>query len=277
MNVPLITPNELLAFEPTQSLVVFDCRFDLMNPSAGRQAYAAGHIPGAHYLSLDDDLSDHSIPLAGRHPLPSPEAFEELMCKHGVGPDTHIVAYDHGDHAMAARLWWLARYFGHSKVQVLNGGVNSWQTQGLSLTEQGTALPAAPGLFEANVQPHMRIQFDELRGQQAGLVLLDARDQPRYRGEVEPIDPVAGHIPGALNMPWKTNLGNDGLFKTPDALLDMWEPYVAAVDRTILYCGSGVTACVNLLALACLGHDDVRLFAGSWSEWCQRGGPVEKS
>lgn len=275
MNFPLITPDELLNLQLNHAVVLFDCRFDLMNPSAGRQAYAAGHIAGAHYLSLDDDLSDHSIPMAGRQPLPKAQAFESLMRRYGVGPETHIVAYDQGDHAMAARLWWLARYYGHSSVQVLNGGVSNWKAHGLSVTAQGDEPAKTPGLFKARVQPGMRVQFEALLGQSTDWVLLDARDPPRYKGEIEPIDPIAGHIPGALNLPWKMNLDSDGRFKTPEDLLPIWRPHLTAVDRTVLYCGSGVTACVNLLALACLGVDSARLFAGSWSEWCQRGGPVE--
>ncbi|MCQ8896083.1 sulfurtransferase [Limnobacter humi] len=278
MQGPLITPADLdILLQMRDRCVIFDCRFELMNPSAGRRAYAAGHIPGAHYLSLDDDLSDHTRPLAGRHPLPTAHSFEQLMRQHGVDAQTRLVAYDQGDHAMAARFWWLARYFGHQSVQVLNGGIAQWQAQGFDLVCDPSELPVQLGRFNACEQPRLRVAYADLIQQQALTVLVDARDKARYTGEVEPIDPVAGHIPGAINMPWKLNLNTDGWFKTPEQLLQVWEPVMPDLDRAVVYCGSGVTACVNLLALACLGHGDIPLFPGSWSEWCQRNGPVETS
>lgn len=274
MHAPLITATALhtLLQRSSQSVVLADCRFDLMHPQSGAQAYAANHLPNAFYLNLDTDLSDKSIPLAGRHPLPDAARFTALMRSLGIGPDTHLVAYDAGDMAMASRLWWLARYYGHPKVSVLDGGIAQWLKAGFTLSTQ---VPAATGqgLFTAREQTHMRAMHSEVHSPSTPLV--DSRDAARYKGDIEPIDPVAGHIPGAINAFWKENLAADGTVKPIEQLQLHWRWLDQYPEPPIVYCGSGVTACVNLLGLEISGRTGARLFAGSWSEWCQRGGAVE--
>ena len=273
MHKPLISAQALREHMQNRDtrLLLVDCRFDLMNPSSGQQAYLQGHLPGAFYLNLDSDLSDKSIALAGRHPIPNPESFTALMRQIGVNSNTLLIAYDSGDMAMAARLWWLARYYGHDKVSVLDGGITQWTKAGYVTVQTQTTSPPQ-GNFEAQVQSHMRVDHSQVHSTRCALI--DSRDAARYKGEIEPIDPVAGHIPGAINSFWKLCLNNEGLFKSPQELQTHWAWLSEYAKPPIVYCGSGVTACVNLLGLEVAGVSGAQLFAGSWSEWCQRGGPV---
>lgn len=272
---PLIDAIDLKKLIQTpKAPVLVDCRFSLPEPESGALRYQKGHLPEAHYLNLDRDLSDKSISLAGRHPLPGPEQFTELMQSLGINSDTPVVAYDDGDLAMAGRFWWLARYYGHTQVQVLNGGFAAWQKSEGPVSPTPVTRPGG-GHFEAKTQAHYRVFYDELVALGYNGLLVDSRDEPRFRGEAEPLDPVAGHIPGAINAVWRHCFGSDGLMKSPADLAAHFAWLLPNIDRAVVYCGSGVTATVNLLALAHLGHHKVPLFAGSWSEWCQRGGPVE--
>jgi thiosulfate/3-mercaptopyruvate sulfurtransferase len=241
-------------------LVVVDCRFVLGDPGAGEDAWLAGHVPGAAFLDLDRDLS--SAPgQRGRHPLPEPDAFEAAARRAGIGTDSRVVAYDEAGEGGAARLWWLLRHFGHAEVAVLDGGLRAWRSGGGQLTP-GADHPAS-GDFTAEPRTGDTAKADEL----AGLRLLDARAPERFRGETEPIDPVAGHIPGAANVPF-AELAPDGRFLEPHQLRERLgdEPFVA-------YCGSGVSAC-TLLVAAELAGVDARLYPGSWSEWVAGDRPV---
>jgi thiosulfate/3-mercaptopyruvate sulfurtransferase len=249
-----------------------DCRFALGKPGAGREAYEKGHIPGAAFLDVDTELAAEPGE-RGRHPLPDADRFEEAARRAGIGRETFVVAYDESGEGGAARLWWLLRHFGHDDVAVLDGGLKAWRDEG----GQQRAGPeeVEEGDFAARPREGDTVTADDLREamrdrstgdeaeRAAGLRLLDARAPERYRGEVEPIDPVAGHIPGATNVPF-AEIAPDGRFLPPDELRER-----LGTDPFVAYCGSGVTACVLVLAgeLAGVGG---RLYPGSWSEWCRR-------
>ena len=254
-------------------LSIVDCRFDPMNPAAGQQAYLAGHLPGAHYAHLENDLSAADKTTGGRHPIPSQAEFTALLRRFGVDADTLLVCYDAGDLTAASRLWWTARYYGlANNVAVLNGGVAAWLASARTLE---TSVPATGnGNFMAVANPDLRVDFDTVCYGEHHPTLVDSRDPPRFSGEVEPIDPQAGHIPGALNMPWRVSLGDNGLLRSAEETRQRWQALFDGEAAPILYCGSGVTACVNLLALEVAGLQGARLYPGSWSDWCQHGGAV---
>jgi thiosulfate/3-mercaptopyruvate sulfurtransferase len=236
-----------------------DCRYELGDPSRGRALYLEGHVPGASFLALEDDLSDLSrAPEEGRHPLPSPDAFAASASRAGIGPGVFVIGYDQGMTGGAARLWWLLRHFGHDDAAVLDGGIGAWVGP---LRSGEEAIEAAE--FAPRPRSDDTIDAEELleRLDDSRLVVVDARVPERYRGDVEPLDPVAGHIPGARNLPFT------------DALVPPEE--IRRAEEIAVYCGSGVTACVDLLALHRAGRPDARLYPGSWSEWSRRGLPVE--
>jgi thiosulfate/3-mercaptopyruvate sulfurtransferase len=239
-----------------------DCRYDLLDPPSAHSRYLEGHIPGAAFIDLDRDLSDLSIPpeVAGRHPLPAAGQFAEAMGRAGIGHDTLVVAYDEGMSGGAARLWWLLRHFGHDQVAVLDGGLQVWLGALASGEEE-----IEPATFTAREQDGDTVETEELLGRlgDPALVLLDARQPERWRGETAGLDPVAGRIPGALNTPGTTGR----LVELPPEALE--------ADEVVAYCGSGVLACVPLLALHRAGRNG-RLYPGSWSEWSRKGLPVEK-
>lgn len=262
--------RRLTAGEPT---VLIDTSFDLTDPTAGERSYREGHLPGAHYLHLDHDLADHAPPpdgrFRGRHPLPTREAFAATLGRLGITPASAVVLYDRQGGVYAARGWWMLRWMGHREVAVLDGGVKAWQAAGGALD---TALPAtAPGPAYPLSAPAMpTIDATALLAALGRVRLLDARAAERFRGEVEPLDPVAGHIPGALNRPFKDNLDAQGRFLAPAALQEAYAPLLAgqAPSEVVHQCGSGVTACHNLLAMEAAGLTGSRLYPGSWSEWC---------
>lgn len=265
----LVTADALAAHAADPKWLVVDCRFDLTQPAAGEAAYRAGHIPGAIYAHLDRDLSGPITPVTGRHPLPDPEHFAATLGRWGISPATQVIAYDADNGMYAARLWWLLRWVGHSAVAVLDGGFKAWTAAGLPI---GTEIPArSPTRFQAS--PNRELWLDarqvQERVQQADWRLLDARAPERFSGTVEPLDSVAGHVPGARNHPFATNLAADARFGAPDVLRQRYEQSQAGVadDHTIVMCGSGVTACHSLLALEVAGKPGARLYAGSWSEW----------
>jgi thiosulfate/3-mercaptopyruvate sulfurtransferase len=233
---------------PRDDLVLFDCRFDLGNVDWGKSEFLAAHLPGASYLHLDHDLSGPITETSGRHPLPDPHGFARLLGARGVGPGCQVIAYDQGNGAHAARLWWLARWIGLQNVAVLDGGIAAWRAAGLPLEQA--------------------VRARELR-QRPGNLLIDARGAERFAGRSETIDPVAGHVPGARNHPFLGNLGVDGRFLSPERLRQRWSILLGSLPPTavIAMCGSGVTACHNLLALEHAGLGGGRLYAGSWSEW----------
>jgi thiosulfate/3-mercaptopyruvate sulfurtransferase len=250
-------------------LRIFDCRFDLARPAYGRGAYADEHLPGALHADLNLDLSAPVTPGSGRHPLPAPGAFEARLRAWGVNADSQVVAYDDGNGMYAARLWWMLRWLGHDDVAVLDGGLRRWLQLGLPLTEEVPAY--TPGDFVARPRPAMAVDATAVAAatQDATTLVLDARAPERYRGEVEPIDRVAGHIPGARNHPFGLSLDPQGRFLAPEQLRAALADSLAGASpaRSIVYCGSGVTACHLLLALEHAGLGGARLYAGSWSEW----------
>ncbi len=268
----LVGVDTLAAHVDDPSWRVFDCRFDLKNTGYGRQAYAKGHIPGALYLHLDEHLSGAKNDRNGRHPLPDIGAFAALMGQCGVGAGTQVVAYDNEGGIFASRLWWMLRFWlGHDAVALLDGGLPGWRRAKLSLETE--TRPVAPVRCEPRPQPGMQVDTDyvfaHLRA--PDMLLIDARGEDRYAGENETLDPVAGHIPGALNRFYFDNLDDAGcFFKPADALRAEFAELLDGRDpRTVVQqCGSGVTACHNLLAMEIAGLAGSRLYPGSWSEWC---------
>jgi thiosulfate/3-mercaptopyruvate sulfurtransferase len=262
-------------------IVIFDCRFSLAQPEEGRSLYTAGHLPGAIYLDLNQDLSSPPSPERGRHPLPDVDQLAAKLAQCGVNfQETIVVAYDDSRLAFAARLWWLLRYLGHDRVAVLDGGLRAWQALGYALTSD---IPQPqPGQFNPEIRSHYWIDRPSLKDalQQPGLTLVDAREAPRYRGETEPIDPVAGRIPGAINACWQAVTEVDGFVKPVDFHRMYWNSLVPELPETektiVVYCGSGVTACVNLFSLALAGMADAKLYPGSWSEWCHCETAIER-
>jgi thiosulfate/3-mercaptopyruvate sulfurtransferase len=265
----LVTVEQLREHLEDPAWRVIDVRHDLMDAGAGPRAYKAGHVPGAVFAHTDEDLSGRKTGRNGRHPLPEREDIVQAFRRWGVDDDTQVVAYDANGGNFAVRLWWLARWLGHTRVAVLDGGWPRWMAStGLS----STAVPAlAAGRFtdRSSSMPLVRAE-DVLRnlGTRERLV-LDARTPERFRGEQEPIDPVAGHIPGAQNRPWQRNLEKDQTFKSPQALRQEFAAALGSTppDRVVHQCGSGVTACHNLLAMEIAGLAGSALYAGSWSEW----------
>ena len=251
-------------YEP--DLVIVDCRFAMGQPDAGRAAYEEAHIPGAVYLDLERDLSDPVGEHGGRHPLPDAAELAGRLSRVGIGNDTRVVAYDDQGGAMASRLWWLLRYLGHENVFVLDEGFSAWKREGFPVNaEQKVLIPAT---FLATVQHNMLVEMDEVREALGddGIVLVDSREAPRFRGEAEPLDKKAGHIPGARNKFWKGALDEQGRFKSAEALAEHFADLPR--DRElVVYCGSGVTATPNVLALSEAGFENVKLYAGSWSDW----------
>jgi thiosulfate/3-mercaptopyruvate sulfurtransferase len=269
MTSPLITAAELATHLDEPSWVVVDCRFTLTDPAAGPAAYERSHIPGARYANLDEDLSRHPGPADGRHPLPDAADLSARLGAWGIGNDSTVVAYDEASGAIAARLWWLLGWLGHDRRLVLDGGFAAWNAAGLPVETKNPAWRPAR-FVPRGVANESVVQAAELpRLQAAGGLLVDARAAPRYRGEQEPIDPVAGHVPGAVNRPGSVNVGADGRFRDPDALRrELTELLGGRPPREVIaMCGSGVTACQLLLALAAAGLDGAKLYAGSWSEW----------
>jgi thiosulfate/3-mercaptopyruvate sulfurtransferase len=269
----LISVTELAGQLEHADLRVIDCRFDITRPTVGPLEYRAGHVPGALYADLDRDLAAAPTPGSGRHPLPEPAALTALYSRWGIGPGTRVVAYDGSGGAVAARLWWLLRWMGHDSVALLDGGWQAWLAAGLPVS---SAVPEpAPVRFEGSPGHMPVIETDEIQRRLGDprFVLLDARAPERFRGEVEPIDRVAGHVPGARNHPFQRNLTPDGRFRSPSALREQFAAWQAAAETGQLaaMCGSGVTACHNLFALSLAGLSGARLYAGSWSGWIASG------
>jgi thiosulfate/3-mercaptopyruvate sulfurtransferase len=250
-------------------LAVIDCRFDLMHPDAGRETYLKAHILGARYADLNHDLSAPIQAHTGRHPLPAPEAFARRMGALGIGNDSQVVAYDEANGSFAARLWWLLRWIGHNRVAVLDGGIKAWLARGGEV-QSGDTLASARHLT-VRLQPHAVSSSDEVETalKSPDTLLLDARAPERFAGTVEPIDSVAGHIPGAVNHPFSANLEADGRFLPRDELERRWRARLGSETpkNLVAMCGSGVTACHNLLSLELAGLPGGKLYAGSWSEW----------
>lgn len=272
---PLISAAELadLVGQRPPTLCVLDCRFNLADPAAGRLAWSQGHIPGARHADLDRDLSGTKTGQNGRHPLPPVGTLVRTLRQWGMGPGTRVVAYDAQGGMFAARLWWMLRWLGHDAVQVLDGGWPAWQAlPGAPITADAPP-PPPPGDFTAAPRAAWLVTTEDVAaalGDTARLQLLDARAPDRFRGENETLDPVGGHIPGALNRFFQLNLGPDGHFLPPDALRAAFDTVLdgRTLDTLVHQCGSGVTACHNALAMAHAGLPAMRLYGGSWSAWC---------
>lgn len=274
-----MTPNGTIEVSELAQLIhrsasevrLVDCRFNLNDPSAGERAYASGHLPGAVFADLERDLSGPIVPgKSGRHPLPDPIAIAARFAAWGIDSTTLVVAYDDGSCMFAPRLWWLLRWFGHIPVAVLKGGLPAWVNEGHPLTED---IPAVmPSSFAAQTDGDMVATLGDVEaissGTQPNGLLLDARGEIRYRGEQEPIDPVAGHIPRAKNLPY-TSLVNNGAPKLETEIHQLFHQAVGHTppERLVAYCGSGVTACALIWAAESANHSGIRLYPGSWSEW----------
>lgn len=261
----LIDPQTLYNHLRDPDWSVVDCQYDLTNKDAGYQSYLAGHLPGAVYASLHKDLSGDPVTDCGRHPVPAREVLEKNLAAIGIGNHKQVVAYDNSGGVFAARLWWLLNYAGHARVAVLDGGLGAWKRAGFGLENNGNQ--GAGGSFKAALNARALVRLNEV---QALLRLIDSREPERYSGEVEPLDPVAGHIPGAVNYYWKNNLDDEGRFLPTERLRQaLGGAYSdAKAEDVVFYCGSGVSACHNLLAAVRAGYPFPRLYAGSWSEWC---------
>jgi thiosulfate/3-mercaptopyruvate sulfurtransferase len=246
---------------------VFDCRHDLAKPDLGEQQYREGHIPGALFAHLDRDLSARKTGRNGRHPLPDPQEFEKWLEKTGLTPNDQAVCYDGGNGSMAARLWWMLRWIGHDKVAVLDGGFAKWTKEGRPVTIDVPLF--TPFNYPIKVRKDSAVNAAVVEKNLDKLLLLDARAPARYRGEQEPIDPVAGRIPGAKNRFNSDNLSPEGTFKNPSQLRKELETVLAgrSPSEVVHYCGSGVSACHNLLAMEIAGLKGGKLYPGSWSEW----------
>jgi thiosulfate/3-mercaptopyruvate sulfurtransferase len=265
----LVDVNWLYQHLDDPQLVIVDCRFSLSEPELGRQQYEAGHIPGAYYLDLNQDLSGPVQTHGGRHPLPDwPPFIDRLNCL-GIQsiPPSPVVIYDDSRFAFAARLWWMLRYLGHNQVSLLDGGITAWRTAALPLSQDYPQ--TRTGHFISDPHPEWIVDIDDVRQQQQNpqVALVDARASGRFRGDYEPIDPIAGAIPGALNYFWQDVSDAQGRLKSPEALRQYWQ---ALDDRqeVILYCGSGVTACVQIFSRQVAGKPMGKLYPGGWSDWC---------
>jgi thiosulfate/3-mercaptopyruvate sulfurtransferase len=253
-------------------LVVIDCRFALADPQQGRQQYEVGHIPGAYFLDLNQDLSGSVHRHGGRHPLPDPIELARKSSGFGINSGNEqepswVVVYDDSRFAFAARLWWLLRYMGHEQVAVLDGGLSAWQQAGYALT--AVIPPSRSGQFVPRLQADRVVDIETVKQRKdlSSVVLIDSREGDRYRGEREPLDPIAGHIPGAINYPWQDVTDAQGYMRSTLEQQQRWANLPQHEER-IVYCGSGVTACVNLLSLEMASIFHSQLYVGSWSDWC---------
>lgn len=245
---------------------IIDCRFVLGQPAVGKEVYVSGHIPGAFYFDLEEDMSGPKKEHGGRHPLPDIAEFARKLAEAGVDENVKVVAYDDQGGAMASRFWWLLQYLGHSTVYVMDGGFSQWSAKGYPVT---TDLPTVEvQMFKPNVQEQMLVGMEYVRERigKEGTVLIDSREPKRYLGLEEPIDFKAGHIPSAVNHFWKDSLNEQGMWKSRQEQKERFKD-VKDTDEILVYCGSGVTACPNILALKQAGFNSVRLYGGSWSDW----------
>ncbi len=263
----IVSAQELHRNLADPDLVIFDCRHELMSPEAGARAYAQSHLPGARFAHSETDLAGPKTGRNGRHPLPDPEAFMAWLGRNGVDGSKQVVAYDFAAGSASARLWWMLRWVGHECTAVLDGGWEGWLKAGLPVTSERPGITATT--FTGVLQPVVDVGFVQSHLGDPSVVVLDARSPERFQGRAEPIDPVAGHIPGARNRLFKENLSPDGRFKPPDELKQAFVDVLGAAqpEQVVHQCGSGVSACSNLLAMEIAGLRGSRLYPGSWSEW----------
>jgi thiosulfate/3-mercaptopyruvate sulfurtransferase len=266
----LISAKELNEQMDRQELGVIDCRFGLADSTAGRRAYEAGHIPGAVFMDLNEDLASAPEDGTGRHPLPDVEEIAATIGRLGIGNTTPVVVYDADSGAMAARTWWILRWLGHNNVRLLDGGMAAWTASRYALSS--VVESPKPIEFIARVRAELVITSEEICAHADGiesLNLLDARDAGRFAGEHEPIDKVAGHVPGARNLPFQNSLNVDGSWKSREALVELWSGCLGGSRQTewVAMCGSGVTACHLAVSAVEAGYREPRIYVGSWSEW----------
>lgn len=269
MFTTLVDTETLAAHLEDASWVIFDCRFVLSDPSAGAHTYLRGHIVGSQYAHLDEDLSSSVTPSSGRHPLPDPKVLAHKLGQWGVDANKQVIVYDDSHGAIAGRLWWLLKWLGHDAVAVLDGGLHKWLREGRALTAHGSSV--TPTEFRAKLDDSLWLTTKNVEAMlESGVCkLLDNRARERFVGDIEPLDSVAGHIPGAINWPHSHNLGESGCFLPVHTLREQFSDLVAGgtPESIVSMCGSGVTACHNILALEIAGISGTRLYAGSWSEW----------
>lgn len=262
----IVDVNQLADHLHDPAWVIVDCRFDLFDKEAGEQQYEAAHIPGAVYAHLERDLSAPVVDsgVGGRHPLPSAETMSQRFSRYGIGPDVQVVAYDDTSGHYAARMWWMLRFMGHEAVAVLDGGWPAWVAAGLPVVTGVESSP--PRVFVGKPRWDRIVRREDVA---TAPLLVDGRAPERYRGEVEPIDPVAGHIPGALNRPYAANWTAQGQWRPQEQLLADFLALLGDTppENAVFYCGSGVSACVNLVGMVQAGLPEGRLYVGSWSEW----------
>jgi thiosulfate/3-mercaptopyruvate sulfurtransferase len=271
LSSPIVTAASLdgyLADGANLDLKIIDCRFALGDADLGRQQYENGHIPGAYYLDLNRDLSSPAQIHGGRHPLPDDRVLGGKLAAMGINSDTLVVAYDDSRFAFAARLWWLLRYYGHDRVAILDGGYSNWVKAGYAVTAD---LPekSTLGNFQPQIQSDWIVDIERVKAIQhsPAHILIDSREPDRYHGKTEPIDPVAGHIPSAVNYPWQDVSTPEGFALPIEVQQQRWMAISPDLEP-IVYCGSGVTACVNLFSLHLAGIEPAKLYPGSWSDWC---------
>jgi thiosulfate/3-mercaptopyruvate sulfurtransferase len=262
---PIVSADWLRLHLDDPHIVILDCRFSLMEPDSGIHQYETSHIPGAYYLHLNQDLASPVQPHGGRHPLPDLDTFSSKLRQMGINDDTWAVCYDSARLSYASRAWWLLRYLGHDRTLLLNGGWQAWTAMHYPTNKDYP--PHRSGQFIPQIQSDWTVDIDQVKAgiNRPGTVLVDSRETVRYRGDREPIDPVAGHIPGALSYPWQQVTDERG-FINVEVQADRWTS-LPEESEIIVYCGSGVTACVNLLSLSIAGLD-AKLYVGSWSDWC---------
>lgn len=268
----IVTPKWL--YDRLGEVIVLDARFDLFDEKKGKQAYHAEHLPGALFIDMAEEMADKRIQGAGRHPLPSPEDMAQMFAKKGISKDSKVVIYDDQNGGIAAaRAWWMLEFLGNNNAAILDGGIQAWKNSGYPPTDE--VKPPDEARFDPHVKEDWLVTAEQVKNKLGSAVLVDSRSRERYQGEQEPLDPKAGHIPGALNFPWGGVLRQDGNWKTAEELVQ----HFAALPRdreVIVYCGSGISACPNVLALKRAGFKQVTLYAGSWSDWSSRSGyPVE--
>jgi thiosulfate/3-mercaptopyruvate sulfurtransferase len=262
-----VSPKWLVEHLNDAQVVIVDCRFSLADPQLGQKQYQTSHIPGSSYLDLNQDLSSPVGKHGGRHPLPDINNLAKKLSAIGVNsPETLVVAYDDSRLAFASRLWWLLRYLGHEQVVVMNGSFSAWEQAGYPVTN---VIPQTQtGNFIPQIKSELVVDIEAVKSRKdlPEVVLVDSRESDRYRGEREPIDKIAGHIPGAVNYPWQSVTDASGHLLSPLEQRQRWET-IATSEEILVYCGSGVTACVNLLSLELAGIRTGKLYAGSWSDW----------
>ena len=265
----IISARQLAEIVNKDGVRVFDCRFALKDPQGGLKSYQSGHIPGAQFADMDTQLSSPMTETSGRHPLPAEETFLTQLRDWGVSNSTQVIAYDDISGAFAARMWWLLRWMGHTRVAVLDGGLQQWTEAGLALSQDDADYP--PSKFSGRANMNWVLDIDAVRAELAedNLTLIDARAADRFTGKDQQTDPIPGHVPGANNLPFGGNLTNRGVFAAPEVIRQRFKPLVDAksIEQVANMCGSGVTACHNLLAMEIAGYPPTRLFVGSWSQW----------